>query len=298
MEEVTARAPPPLTSHTDHTLGQEELANPCLLDMIHLGCQGVLFPKRCLPAVSDTENHGGKGMTRLQHPEGVQEAQVMFQVQQHPRCLLSQSLTGQGGSEGVMRSPDKEGSSMEDAKWKGSASLQPDHTRGQKSPPCKGKHAPNTWSCFTWPCQFRPGTVALREICRYQRITEHLICKLPFQRLVWEITQGFRLDLHDSKKLLWVLCRRSAEAYLVGITWGHKIYVSFTAKRVMILPQDMQLAQRIHGNKPQWVNHTWVPCSSSGSSDRSCLVWMIVIDWHFHVCVYYQSLWCEVLYHY
>jgi hypothetical protein len=40
------------------------------------------------------------------------------------------------------------------------------------------------------PHRFRPGTVALREIRRYQKSTELLIRKLPFQRLVREIAQG------------------------------------------------------------------------------------------------------------
>ena len=37
------------------------------------------------------------------------------------------------------------------------------------------------------PHRFQPGTVALKEIRRYQKTTELLIQKLPFQRLVWEI---------------------------------------------------------------------------------------------------------------
>jgi histone H3 len=45
------------------------------------------------------------------------------------------------------------------------------------------------------PHRFRPGTVALREICRYQKSTELLIRKLPFQRLVCEIAQDFKVCL-------------------------------------------------------------------------------------------------------
>lgn len=44
-------------------------------------------------------------------------------------------------------------------------------------------------------CLCRPGTVALREIRRYQKSTELLIRKLPFQRLVREIAQDFKTDL-------------------------------------------------------------------------------------------------------
>ena len=43
------------------------------------------------------------------------------------------------------------------------------------------------------PARYRPGTVALREIRRYQKSTELLICKLPFQRLVREIAQKFKI---------------------------------------------------------------------------------------------------------
>lgn len=37
------------------------------------------------------------------------------------------------------------------------------------------------------PHKFRPGTVALREIRKYQKSTDLLIRKLPFQRMVREI---------------------------------------------------------------------------------------------------------------
>lgn len=45
------------------------------------------------------------------------------------------------------------------------------------------------------PHRYRPGTVALREIRHYQKSTELLIHKLPFQRLVWEIVQDLKRDL-------------------------------------------------------------------------------------------------------
>jgi len=43
------------------------------------------------------------------------------------------------------------------------------------------------------PHRFRPGTVALREIRHYQKSIELLICKSPFQRLVREIAQDFKV---------------------------------------------------------------------------------------------------------
>ena len=45
------------------------------------------------------------------------------------------------------------------------------------------------------PHRYRPGTVALRAICHYQKSTELLVCKLPYQRLVREIAQDFKTDL-------------------------------------------------------------------------------------------------------
>lgn len=50
------------------------------------------------------------------------------------------------------------------------------------------------------PHRFRPGTVALREIRRYQKSTELLIRKLPFQRLVREIAQDFKVCLPPVKQ--------------------------------------------------------------------------------------------------
>lgn len=49
-----------------------------------------------------------------------------------------------------------------------------------------------SWLGLLQPHRYRPGTVALREIRKYQKSTELLIRKLPFQRLVREIAQDFK----------------------------------------------------------------------------------------------------------
>ncbi|GAY57788.1 hypothetical protein CUMW_182090, partial [Citrus unshiu] len=54
------------------------------------------------------------------------------------------------------------------------------------------KSAPTTGGVKK-PHRYRPGTVALREIRKYQKSTELLIRKLPFQRLVREIAQDFKV---------------------------------------------------------------------------------------------------------
>ncbi|KAG6809171.1 hypothetical protein H0H93_016052, partial [Arthromyces matolae] len=66
------------------------------------------------------------------------------------------------------------------------------------------------------PPRFRPGTVALREIRRYQSSTELLIRKLPFQRLVREIALEFRVDLRFQSSALAAL-QEAAEAYLISM---------------------------------------------------------------------------------
>ncbi|XP_050871282.1 histone H3.2 [Lathyrus oleraceus] len=78
------------------------------------------------------------------------------------------------------------------------------------------------------PHRFRPGTVALREIRKYQKSTELLIRKLPFQRLVREITQDFKTDLRFQSSVVSAL-QEAAEAYLVGLfeaaqTSGEKMH--------------------------------------------------------------------------
>ncbi|KAG4930806.1 hypothetical protein JHK85_048386 [Glycine max] len=64
------------------------------------------------------------------------------------------------------------------------------------------------------PHRFRPSTVALREIRKYQKNTELLIRKLPFQRLVREIAQDFKTNLYFHSSAVSTL-QEAVEAYLV-----------------------------------------------------------------------------------
>ncbi|RDX86240.1 hypothetical protein CR513_32446, partial [Mucuna pruriens] len=92
------------------------------------------------------------------------------------------------------------------------------------------------------PHRFRPGTVALREIRKYQKSTELLIRKLPFQRLVREIAQDFKTDLRFQSSAVSAL-QEAAEAYLVGLFEDTNL-CAIHAKRVTIMPKDIQLARR------------------------------------------------------
>ena len=91
--------------------------------------------------------------------------------------------------------------------------------------------------------RFRPGTVALREIRKYQKTTDLLIRKIPFQRLVREIAGDFKTDLRFQASAIAAL-QEAAEAYLVGLFEDTNL-CAIHARRVTIQPKDMQLARRI-----------------------------------------------------
>ena len=95
------------------------------------------------------------------------------------------------------------------------------------------------------PHRYRPGTVALREIRRYQKSTELLIRKLPFQRLVREIAHDFKNDLRFQSTAILAL-QEAAEAYLVSLFEDTNL-LALHAHRVTIMPKDMALARRIRG---------------------------------------------------
>src|SRR6267142_2376611 len=114
------------------------------------------------------------------------------------------------------------------------------------------------------PHRYRPGTVALREIRRYQKSTELLIRKLPFQRLVREIAQDFKVSFryYPFRMLLLTLSQtdlrfqssavmalqEAAEAYLVSLFEDTNL-AAIHAKRVTIQPKDLALARRLRGER-------------------------------------------------
>jgi len=97
------------------------------------------------------------------------------------------------------------------------------------------------------PHRFRPGTVALREIRRFQKSTELLIRKLPFQRLVREIAQHIKTELRFQGTAVAAL-QEASEAYLVGLFEDTNL-CAIHAKRVTIMARDVQLARRIRGER-------------------------------------------------
>ena len=97
------------------------------------------------------------------------------------------------------------------------------------------------------PHRYRPGTVALREIQKYQKSTDLLIRKLPFQRLVCEIVQGFSMEFRVTPAMVMAL-QEAAEAYLVQLLEDSNL-CAIHAKHITIQPKDIQLARRICGER-------------------------------------------------
>jgi len=101
------------------------------------------------------------------------------------------------------------------------------------------------------PRRWRPGTVALREIKKYQKSTELLIRKLPFQRFVREIANDQVSMQKYPDGMRWqsqavIAVQEAAEAYIVGLLEDSNLN-AIHAKRVTVMPKDMQLARRIRG---------------------------------------------------
>ena len=97
------------------------------------------------------------------------------------------------------------------------------------------------------PHRYRPGTVALREIRRYQKSTDLLICRRPFQRLIRELAMDFKGDARFQAPSVLAL-QEAAEAYHVGLFEDTNL-CAIHAKRVTIMPKDIQLSRRIRGEK-------------------------------------------------
>ncbi|KIK07800.1 hypothetical protein K443DRAFT_151025 [Laccaria amethystina LaAM-08-1] len=92
--------------------------------------------------------------------------------------------------------------------------------------------------------RFRPGTVALREIRRYQKSTELLIRKLPFQRLVREIAATYRSELRFQGKAVLAL-QDASEAYLIALFEDVQAAATH-AKRITVEVKDVALAMKLH----------------------------------------------------
>ncbi len=84
--------------------------------------------------------------------------------------------------------------------------------------------------------RFRPGTVALRQICQYQKSTELLLRHLPFQWLVWEIASQYRKDFCFQYSVFSAL-QEACETYLVSLFEDAQI-CAIHVKRKTVMKKD------------------------------------------------------------
>lgn len=96
---------------------------------------------------------------------------------------------------------------------------------------------------FKKPHRFKPGTVALREIRKYQKGSDLLLKKLPFQRLIREVAQEYKSDIRFQADALRAL-QEAAEAYIVDI-FGDVNLCAIHAQRTTIMPRDLALAKAL-----------------------------------------------------
>ena len=95
--------------------------------------------------------------------------------------------------------------------------------------------------------RFKAGTVALREVKRYQKSIENLLPRAPFQRLVRSVCADYNPDLRFQSSAL-LAVQEAAEAYIVGLFEDTNL-CAIHAKRMTVMKKDMVLARRIRGDR-------------------------------------------------
>ena len=95
------------------------------------------------------------------------------------------------------------------------------------------------------PYRYRPGTVALRQIQKYQKSTQLLIRKLPFQRLVKEVVQEmFKTESYRFQSTAILALQEASEDYLVRM-FEQVNHIAIHGKRVTIQSNDILLWKRL-----------------------------------------------------
>jgi histone H3 len=95
--------------------------------------------------------------------------------------------------------------------------------------------------------RFRPGTVALRQIRKFQKGTELLIRKAPFQRLVREAAQAQKEGLRWAASAV-AAVQEATESYIISLLSDANL-AALHSRRVTALPRDLQLARRLRGER-------------------------------------------------
>ena len=95
--------------------------------------------------------------------------------------------------------------------------------------------------------RYKAGTVALREVKKYQKKTEMLLPRASFQRVVKTIVKDMDHELRFQSQALHAL-QEATEAYLVGVFEDTNL-CAIHAKRQTVMKKDMELARRIRGDR-------------------------------------------------
>jgi len=96
--------------------------------------------------------------------------------------------------------------------------------------------------------RYRPGTVALREIKKYQKSTELLIRKLPFARFVRECLNP---NSNPNPKRITgeaLLILQEATEYFAVSLFEMANLSAIHAKRVSIFPKDLKISTKVCEN--------------------------------------------------
>lgn len=109
----------------------------------------------------------------------------------------------------------------------------------------KGKSPSSPAASATRPHRYRAGTRSLMEIRKFQRSTQFLIRRLPFARLVKEITQDFHHALRWRADAIEAL-QHASEDYIIHLLSDANL-CAIHANRVTIMAKDLFLARRIRG---------------------------------------------------
>lgn len=140
------------------------------------------------------------------------------------------------------------------AKNKTPESLRPQDTvRRQKARKSTATAANTTSQTSRRTIRYKPGQLALKDIKRLQKSTELLIPKTRFHRLVREITQSATSHLLHEEPMRYQVAalqalQEAAEAYLVYLFEDTNL-CCIHARRVTIMPRDIQLARRIRNER-------------------------------------------------
>lgn len=92
---------------------------------------------------------------------------------------------------------------------------------------------------------------ALREIMKYQSTTDLLVAKIPFAKIVKQITDQYTLSDNSTENFKWqsmalLALQEASEAYIVGLL-EHTNLLAIHAKRSTVMKKDLQLARRVRG---------------------------------------------------